>query len=236
MSLFIPGKPSVKRRRAAMQAALYHARKRRIDLVTGGDDGGEPEPIDYGAQWDPSSIVGSMTVSEDGFTVSTTDEGQHNAIRCATGHATGSHYIEFQDVLLNEGLTFVGLGKASSVPQNGGAVDGIICLTQDETVCNGQQFSLVLSPAIETAKTVSFAINRALGKIWVRENLRAWNVGLGGTQDPATGQGGISLDASVTGTLFPMCRLRKTTDLVRARLATVHFLNPVPAGYDPWGE
>jgi hypothetical protein len=31
MATFIPGKPDVKRRHAAMQAALYHARKDRVD-------------------------------------------------------------------------------------------------------------------------------------------------------------------------------------------------------------
>ncbi len=67
MTLFIPGGPSPKRRRAAMQAALYHARQNRLKRADAGETGTFTDselPDIFAATGLSPSLFGNLSVTE----------------------------------------------------------------------------------------------------------------------------------------------------------------------------
>jgi hypothetical protein len=85
---------------------------------------------------------------------------------------------------------------------------------------------------LAVGQIISFALDLTNKKWWARINANAWNVGLGGTQDPASNQGGFTLPSGLYTTgLAPAVVLFAGGDAVTARFSSSAWTNAPPSGF-----
>lgn len=97
--------------------------------------------------------------------------------------------------------------------------------------------------ACVTGDVVGMAVDNALQKVWFRRNTEGWNSELGGTQDPATGDGGIALPTSAGwgagSPLWPRVGIRRNNGfpggVTTLNGDTLQFVHAPPAGFLAWG-
>lgn len=96
-------------------------------------------------------------------------------------------------------------------------------------------------PLAVTGDVVCVAADLALQLAWWRINGGAWNSLLAGTQDPASGQGGIALPVSagwgVGAAVWPYEAIRRnngTGGQTTLNGTVAQFAQAVPAGFSPW--
>lgn len=80
---------------------------------------------------------------------------------------------------------------------------------------------------------IDVAIDITADLMWIRRNGGAWNPNIGGTQNPATDTGGISI-AAVTGALFVAGAAAEVGDSITANYGATSFNYSAPSGYTSW--
>jgi len=85
---------------------------------------------------------------------------------------------------------------------------------------------------------IGFAVDANNGLIWVNKNNGAWNIAAGGTQDPATGQGGFLVSGLTTSPFYiAFCG----ADITTPQVATLHasaasLAASPPSGFTVWDD
>lgn len=230
MALFIPGTANVKRRRAAMQAALYHARKHRIERASGG------APVS--SQWNPADLT-HITLSNGGLTANGTATA--GGVRGLIGHNSGKRMLSFS-ILCDTGdlasLDFFGVGPLDNPigDVNGGAPE-VIMLPNFNVYSEGSLggsggggnwpggFSAA-HPAVRLDLVIDF-VN---GKAFYRYNGLDWNASA--TANPTTNVGGYTISAgTLAKTLYPYIRLAEAGSHVTLNTQP----DNIPSGVVAWG-
>lgn len=96
----------------------------------------------------------------------------------------------------------------------------------------GYNSSYLFIAGFTVGDTVGAAIDLDAKLVWFRTNNGAWNAGLGGTQDPATGQGGISY--GITGAIFPAFNFNNDNAKITANFGATSYANAAPSGFGNW--
>lgn len=156
--------------------------------------------------------------------------------RANSGLGVGLLYWECSfDVLTSSyvgaGLSIAGKSLIGYVGDDAGSLGFI----SDGSRFTGGSATTTLS-AFSNGDVLCMALDLTHNKVWVRKNNGAWNSAVGGTQDPATNAGGISLPAGLIGVdLYPTGSVQKnSSDKITGRFNIAHFSFPVPAGFSAW--
>lgn len=236
MALFIPGTINAKRRRAAMQSALYTARKNRLVRLGGGEDAGPPPS----ATWNPATFVHGA-LSNSNLTYTTAHQSSGGAMGMS-GASAGKRMVSFS-VLTDGGqditsLDYVGVGPANFQLNdvNGGAQEFIIlpsgkCYSEAQVAdfgnTDGWPGFWVTHP---TALRIDLIIDFTAGTAYARYAGLDWNASA--LANPTTGVGGIALGSGTVGkALFPVVRL--ADDYEHVTLNTQP--DNLPSGVTVWG-
>jgi len=87
-------------------------------------------------------------------------------------------------------------------------------------------------PNVLAGGNIGIALDCDNWKWWARQGGGTWNAGQPGTQDPATNQGGLAIDASHrVGGIAPAITLQGLNDSVTARFAPTSWSFVVPPGF-----
>lgn len=234
MALFIPGKINMTRRHAAMQTALYHARKNRLARLADG------AAAPASATWDPATKVhGTLTNSDLTFTATA---GQSSGAMGKSGASTGKRMLSFL-ALTNTGvditsLDYVGVGPANFqlADVNGGAQE-LIVLPSSKCYSEGQIADFANTdgwPGFWVTRPdplrIDLIIDFTAGKFYLRYGTLDWNASA--SVNPTTGVGGIALSAGTLGkALFPVVRLADNTEHVTINTQP----DNLPSGVTAWG-
>ena len=156
------------------------------------------------------------------------------AVRSTTSRTTGKHYFEV-GIDNTSGTTSAGIGLATANLANypGSDTLGLGVFTDGNLYQNGVSSALV-GTTLVTSDVMCFAFDLDSRKLWVRKNGGAWNGALAGVQNPATGEGGVTLQAGINIALgvFAMVGIQSTTDISTARFASLGFTYVRPVGYN----
>lgn len=102
------------------------------------------------------------------------------------------------------------------------------------TITNGTGTSGNIA-GFKTGSRLDFALDITNRLFWGRVDGGAWNVGATGTQDPASGQGGIAIPAGVfTGGISPVASTFGTSDAWTAHFAQSDWVGTAPTGFGPF--
>jgi hypothetical protein len=80
--------------------------------------------------------------------------------------------------------------------------------------------------------TVDIALDLGNTHVWCRKNNGAWNPNIGGTQDPATNQGGILVQDIAASPYFAVGYGFNSSDSVTARFSSSSWLHTAPSGFN----
>lgn len=88
-----------------------------------------------------------------------------------------------------------------------------------------------ITPTFGTGDQIDVAISTSLNKFWVRVNNGAWNSVQGGTQDPATGAGGVTFSPVAGPYYYFAGQDAVNNDGFTARFSSSSWLHAAPAGF-----
>lgn len=247
-----------KRRRAAMQAAVYNARERRLGIGSAGTipTGPVVPTVLTQSVFNPSDKSSTLTLSNGNATVQSSDATTAaNLVRGTQFRGTGDsyplRYLEFQNVQLDDNGAWVGFANASAA--GGGTNTNIFVWDSDSgTIVKDNQFnasqgSYKYPHSGDVLPTIRFALNLAKGWAVAQIDNLGWapfSSGVAGGDPSATVFKGTNVfDISgllAKGLLAPACHIRYDGTIPNgfgeATLVTNNsFKYPLPTGYAPWG-
>jgi hypothetical protein len=181
--------------------------------------------------WNPLASISNVALSNSNLTATSLGAAASPIAISSRTHSTGKYYVEFVagTVAVNEnavGVTNgIGFGAYLGIDANsiGYFSAGEVCSPLDLN-CN------TTLGAWGTGSRIGTAIDLNAHKIWYTLDGSTWNVGAGGTQNPATGAGGFDISMIVGQIMF--------ADQVDGGPMTVNFgpsfTFPVPTGFGAW--
>lgn len=183
--------------------------------------------------WNPSDKSAQITLTNGNLTAATTGSGSDNLVRSTTSQTTGKLY--FEETFGSTGSeTAIGLANstASLTAFLGTDNNGIGIYQSGHIFRNGS--NVLSGPSFTTGDVIGVAIDFGAGLIWFRNNSSpsTWNGG--GSADPATGVGGLSLSA-ITGPFFACCDTFSSGHPQTANFGQSGFGQTPPTGYSMWG-
>ena len=117
----------------------------------------------------------------------------------------------------------------------GNDADGIGWATDGSWFNNAAATFRSLPTSWANGDVLCIAVDMDNRKVWARQNNGTWNAVSGGTNDPATNVGGLSLPASLQGAyLYPTVSVQANTDISTARFNASSFGYTIPSGFQPW--
>ena len=190
--------------------------------------------------FDPTTAFGQLAFSNSNRTVAHTGGGNTNdGVWTVSGTTTNQKvYVETSIV----GVTFsLEMGFANDKTLVGNRFGGSnVSPTKGWLVSTGGAFACLdsvdnnttLIPVFTTGDTVDYAFDTSVLKGWVRKNGGAWNASIGGTQDPATNQGGVATTITGGGPYFFFYGADGGNgDQVTATFASGSWARSAPAGF-----
>lgn len=193
---------------------------------------------------DPAHKAGSIGLSGGNLTATGANFGSFNwqYVRATQSKVAGKVYLEQTVGAVSQGSFLgacnpatamgpVGVSVASTI---GGADPNSFNFFNADGSINQGGVTLALLGAYTA---VGFAIDFAAGKFWGRRLLPTvgnWNGS--GAADPATGVGGLTLPAGISGgnPLFPVSGVAGL-DTVTINFGAGAFVGAIPAGFVAWG-
>jgi len=156
----------------------------------------------------------------------------------ATTTARQKVYVEFTLTTQIPGDTFImGFGNDNTItgrfpgsdssPTHGFVVAGSTFHCFDSVDHN----TTLLPALVAQGDLIDVAADITNSKFWVRVNNGAWNPSVGGTQDPATNQGGVTF-SPVAGPFFFFIGIDASTgDGGTARFSSSSWVHTAPSGF-----
>jgi hypothetical protein len=199
-----------------------------------------------GSTWNPADKSPDITLSNGNLTASAATVPGWRSVRLTSSRNGGKYYFEVTAVAVgysNAGF-IVGLGNAIA-PLNGYAGSdpnayGFQCAGVGYgsiDYFNSSSYETNQWDMCSPGNVLGYAVDLTAKKLWISNltNGTGWNHGSPGMQDPASGQGGISI-AGVSGNVFPMFSGWLGTQPSRATINTGSslFLGTVPGGFNLW--
>lgn len=211
--------------KAKLQAALYYARKKRKARLA--------VVPDLLVAYDPLNKAANILLSNNNLTATKVVANGWNSVRATLSRSSGKYY--FETVFVEFSASFVACGISTSAGNLGsyvGSNSAGVGLVSDGASFFNAVSTPTLTAFIET-DVCCVAVDRDAGKVWFRKNNGAWNSQLAGTQNPATGEGGITLPA---GALFPTGSVQRINDQVIGRFRNNDFTFVKPTGFLAWNS
>ncbi len=190
--------------------------------------------------WD-TGFNGGLTLSNGNLTA-TSNVASFKTTRSTTSKTTGKVYLEVTNTLFDTNGFIMGVGTSSASSGNFPGTDASAYGFQCAAGGDGEEYynnSYVGSPWASCVQgdVVGVAIDVDNKLIWLK-NLTigsGWNSATGGTQDPGTGQGGLSM-SSISGAFYFMWG---GLDNPGHNSATVNFgatsfTGTAPSGFSVW--
>lgn len=192
--------------------------------------------VDVTTTLNPADKGADITLSGGNLTASGTAVTNSELCR-ATGSASVKFYFEVNcTTFATGGNSGVGLCTASAIGSTlgSGPVQGALVYSGGGIFATSTNSSKTLSPL--QGHIVQVAVDGASKLFWVRNvGIGVWNSPTTGTDDPATGVGGVSF-SSLTGPFFPVvCFKAASLCTVTANFGATAFAGIIPAGYTPAG-
>lgn len=201
---------------------------------------GWPDSIfDSGATFDPSTILGGITLANGNYSAIGSTSTSAGLVRSAAGKSTGKFYFEFFINQENDGVVGVGLANASAGGTLGsgangalirpGAGSGSIIIDSVVLVSNA-------SIAYVGGCIIGIAVDLDANLFWARVShlndvaavIGNWNAN--GAANPATGTGGFDISA-LGATLYPAMAGINASALDVALSSRTVAKTPAPAGF-----
>jgi hypothetical protein len=202
------------------------------------------------ATWDPAN-KGALTLTNGNLTASASLASSWQGVRGTTFHASPDKvYFEVTATQAAGAPAYgpmLGLGTAAaavgSYPGASTASYGFQCrpdISASVTYYNGgagigtNQFDYC-----QTGDVMGVAADFGARKVWIVDWTKrtGWNHGSGGTQDPASGAGGISL-SGVSGNIYPMFGgyfvSGAPSPSMTINTGSSAFTGTIPTGFSPW--
>lgn len=233
MTTFIPGSPTAKRRRAAMQAALYTARHNRLARVAAAS----AKPA---SGWD-STTTTEVTLSTDKFTASSI-AGFNGGLKGTQSHSSGKFYIEFVAKTPQNNNLDAGLATTSCIAIEGQNDNSKLAVINNNGngIANNFGFFGGLrggTGGLVDGDVLRFAVDLSNGLLWFTINANSWNAN--GSADPGTGVGGINISTTLVGAIYPYLIAQggfTAGPTSGARIITGNGFNySPPSGFSAWG-
>jgi hypothetical protein len=192
--------------------------------------------VDVTTTLNPADKGADITLSGGNLTASGTAVTNSELCR-ATGSASVKFYFEVTcTTFASGGNSGIGLCTASAVGSTlgSGPVQGALVYS------GGALFAASVNSGKGIASIqghiVQIAVDGAGKLFWARNvGVGAWNTSTSGTDDPATGVGGVSF-SSLTGPFFPVvCFKAASLCTVTTNFGATTFAGIIPAGYTPAG-
>lgn len=172
------------------------------------------------------SHIGGGNTNDGVWTVSGTTTNQKVYVESTLGGLTFSIQLGFS----NTKGTTDRFGGSQASPTKG----WIITLGNGNFICTDSANTGGNTIAGMTAgDTIDYAFDTGSLTAWVRKNGGAWNASVGGTQDPATGQGGLAATITGGGPYFFFYGADGANgDQVTATFASGSWARSAPAGFN----
>lgn len=226
------GKPSDPR----VRAALFYARKRRLNRLRGGGSGPAPDPVEESG-FNPADKSANILISDGGRTISRNSGYGISGVRSLNSHSTGRFYFEAvlnqiaDDIII--GLAPASLGLNGDRPGFNNFSWGMV--KGGTLYSNFPSGAIVFSGAAVAGDRLGIVHDHDLKKVWVRKNNSDWNLGgPAGPHDPETGAGGYSLPSTVSGELYVFVCITIQLDSLTFAFSEDDFVDDLPANVKPW--
>jgi len=185
--------------------------------------------------WNPADKHPSITLSNSDKSYQEATAAGWLSVRSTTSKTSGKWYYEVRfDTAANFSDYGFGNSAAGLAGYPGQNTNSVGVVSNGEVFRNGS-LGLLMS-SFTTGDVVCLALDIANFKFWVRKNGGAWNNLQGGTQDPATNQGGQALASAMTGAIFCMGGTSNTATRQTGRWAAADFSYSPPSGFLAWGS
>ncbi len=220
MAPFIPGKVNAKRRHAAMQAALFYARKNRVQKLSG--------PSFAGTTWNIADKNAGMTLSGDFLTV--TGASGNMGIRAIKSLGAGKVYLEYSNILSGGASGNYGFGSADTgLSTNGSDWFGL-------GPSGNFQGNSIIGGGMATGTdghTLGMAVDIDNGFWWTTYDGINWNNVAGA--DPHTGAHPVGINSGGAKPYFPFVFLQNGGHCT-INAGSSAFAFSVPTGFKAWGK
>lgn len=206
-----------------------------------------PPPV--ALTWNPADYDSSRLALSNGnrtLTRNSASSGAYSYARGLYSKSAGKLYFEIAlNTMISTSASVAGLALSTALlfstsVNNAGANSCFVLGTTGEFWTNNAT-SVTPIAACTSGDVICVAVDLALQKVWFRKNGLAWNTGVGGTQDPASGQGGISLPVStgwgVGNPIFPYggIRYNPTVGIQTLNGDTSQMAQAIPSGFSAFG-
>ncbi|GEM_PF-5240638 len=186
--------------------------------------------------WDPANKSADITLSNGDLTATSTTNADKGVIATQPGQSSGKWYFEVQWTTINNNNSGAGLALAA-IDLTCNTVHEYLDGTAIGNIWNGDSNSGYTFQGFATGFRGAIAVDLDAHKVWMTKDATtpAWNQGTSGTQDPATGDGGIPIHASLQGVeLMPLLSMRSSSEVAILVCAPADFTGTPPSGFDPW--
>lgn len=162
--------------------------------------------------FDPANKSANITLSGGNLTASNATSSSWSSVASTTSHSSGKYYFEMQPTAMGNGGNgqMLGFGSAlpGAYPGSNATSYGYQCHsnpTTSDSYYNGSSAGTNRYRYCSVNDVMGFAIDLTAQKVWIQNCTAAtgWNVGTGGTQDPASGAGGLSI-SGISGSIFAL--------------------------------
>jgi len=149
-------------------------------------------------------------------------------VRGTSSHTSGKHYWEYKIAGIASNGMAEGIALASASLSAGTTTGAAVVTRTGFVFINGSGFGGMLGTRAVN-DVIGVAVDFTGAKIWFRVAPSGnWNGS--GTDDPATGTGGLSISA-LSGALYPVFLNGQAGDAVTANFGATAFTGSVPSGF-----
>jgi hypothetical protein len=177
---------------------------------------------------------GNLVATNTGTT--STNQGAH--VDAGSGKTSGKYYFEITMTTVSGGGGNLGIGLGTTAStysgMGGNATTGDMLFVAGSLWANGSSLGLALGARIN-GNVIGVAVDLDNRKIWfksVGSSPTVWNASSGGSNDPATNVGGITIPA---GTMAPFCTFGGgggvASQVFTANFGVAAFTGTVPSGF-----
>jgi len=186
----------------------------------------------------PADKAASIVLSNGNMTVRRLGGTGWLSVRATQPRMLGKYYFEVVFDNFTAAFGCAGLMTASANLNNytGQDANGIGFVTDGSWFTGAVATFGSLPTSWANGDVLCIAVDMDNRKIWARKNGGTWNAVSGGSNDPATNVGGITLPTNLQGALlYPAISVQTTTnDQSTARFTLSSFGFTVPSGFQAW--
>lgn len=182
--------------------------------------------------WDPANKDASVTLSNSNRTMTGTANVNFGAHATRTTSVTKVYFEASWDTAAFNAIIGFGTGATAN-----SGTPGLADTTAFSISANGGGLAYNGSSnggtwaGIAASGVMGLAFDSSALLVWATADGTTWNTGLGGTQNPATGQGGFSVAALSAGPYYPLGMVGANTDVLTGNFTSGQFAYTPPTGF-----